>query len=401
MPVDLSFGNSIINAYMAGASAKRQREQDKHEREKEASDKAEREAARQEAIRQFGERQKQEKELADKRFALESAVADIQKFKARQDFENYFSETGNLGGAKETGEYQVDPNAPDTNARVVLEHPILGKMTPLLPEAASALKARKTSIEQAPALEKQAEFERVRGEREKALKELEIKLQENKDREAYRRAVEVANIKNKGRVLPGDRPVTPEAQRDVFGLSEYDPTLTYNNAAGRPLNVKLNETQIKNLSYFDDLQAQIEDVQKDFEALGDKEHSGYDKYYGGATITGLGRELGQNVKTGEIQARIRRKLSDIQLKAKEAENLGAALSPTEKDILKNAAPTPDRTKSAKAGKEAVEGYLESIKNSRKTYTNHLRGNTLPKIETINSPAPKVIQYDANGKRIGG
>jgi len=168
MPVDLSIGSGIINAYLAGLRERR-------EKEKDISDKQATADALKEHSRQFDLKQKQENEHFDKTFKAESAVRALTALQMRAALQRHVEETGSLPpGATELLKTNTSPqedidslnagtyNSPEmrgqlrpgmTGPSVTRDIQLpdeLGSMTALDPISAALRDAQREQILQAP-----------------------------------------------------------------------------------------------------------------------------------------------------------------------------------------------------------------------------------------------------------
>lgn len=385
MPVNTQVADSLISAFQAGYGIRRQKTKDIEEA-------AEKVRLEKEQTRQFNEKLAQDKEQFEARQKFEQSVRDIQNLIVQNEFGKQFSETGNMpAGAKIYG-YEVNPEAPDIDARAVIEHPVLGKMTPLLPEASSRLKAQKTAIEQEPLQKRAEELEKLKQAGEERIKNLELSAKEAESKKEWENRIKVAGIQagatlgaaktrsdatiraaeiRRGALL--DRPIDLRDQRDVLGLKQVVPGLTMKEAAGMNLIKPLSEQQQNKLADFTDLETQIEKLKPILEykdpATGKTNYEGY--------FAGKGAGFVKEIKTGfrsdEGTEAIRRDLAGIQAAAKNIiGKYGGALTANEQKMLEALAPGPNFSLTPDRAKALVDGFLEQVKDLRREY---MKGST--------------------------
>jgi hypothetical protein len=403
--------NRVVEAYVRGTQIKQQREA-------EASDKQARSDAAKEAKRQFDEIQKAIKAQHD----LENARADsvfnfqksVQEMQQQQQLQENFTKFGVVpGGYEEQGGKSVDVSPGVAGASHTFKNTEGKTFSGVDPETAAMIQSRANEIVNAPAYEQAARLKKM----EEDAKWNESILAYNKDLAKIDRQhdkdIELEKLKSeKAITLEGKRganaenaakirataaenaakirataaenaakirataaenaakirataaenvPISPQIQRDIFGMSSYDPTLTTDKAAQLQLITPLTPAQKDKNAAFNDL---ILDVTKAKALLEEKDKDGkeyYNTYFKGLSIEGGKKSLTTKISSDERTEKVKRLLSAIELKAKNTvAALGGALTPNEQQLLEKLAPSPSFINTPEKAKAAVDGFLEGL-----------------------------------------
>lgn len=419
MSVDLSFGNSIIDAFRAG-------KQERENKEQKIKDEAFRQKQFELEKKQHEDALAQQREQFNARQKFESHVQDIQDIIAKQKIAEDFSITGDApadstvtkpkyytpspgiedktnGEPIQTGEFNLSPG------QVQIEHPVLGKITTLTPEARAERIGRTTAIANQPALEASIEAEKRKAgfleasENRKAqfAKELEnlksandIKEQEKKSNAAYRLGIDKAKIMAaasgaKGKVDPADRPIPPKILKSDFGISDYSKVYTYKDMVGRKLATQLTVAQQNEIKALDAIEDQTQLL---LDSLNDPEAQ---KYFQGLEgfITDKSIAL-HGGETDPVAAKLAAKLGKLQQVIALAD-FGKVIPATEKEILKSYAPTAEHHQTFESVKDKLQNMLEHAQ-SLKANAYQIGGSP-----TIGGGEikPKVIKFDKDGNVI--
>lgn len=380
----------------------------------------------------------QDKELRQRELDLRHQELDQQQqqFQHRMDFEKSVQDITNtiarnkiLADARETGEVPVDSTilpqaqpqsspiptqlngtAPQTNnvspdpEHITFLNKLFGNspVTIKTPEAEATEKANLGLIANAPLLARAAAAEKAKQEAElalegaksesaKAIAQMQIDAAEKEKEATNKTAIQVAQIRSKGKLNPLDRPLSAVEQRDVFGLDKYDPTLTPATAGKLKLTKPLTPAQDSQVSTFNILEDKISALKNILESNND---SGYHAFYRGP-LAGAQAEMQRSGTTDrdplveDINAKVGDLKNTIAVAAKESK-----LTPGQMQLLNQYVPTNLMTGSPTTAKANLNNLLTNVRTQRGEFYKSLQK------PPANSVAPKLY-FDAQGNPTKG
>lgn len=388
---DFSAVNEIIRSFASGLAQREEinkRVKDEAFRREQLDAQKAENAARlkqqQDELAQAAELHKASQAHQTAELELQQKQFDVAKIAAGINLGKNYSETGILPGGytedqSKMQSLQVSPGLAGMNHYFASQDPNLPTFQAPDPETQALLQARQEALKNAPLYEQQRVLRKIDNEaKEKAaVREDAARLKQYQDTNAMR--LEIAKLTNASRAsratVQENRDARPLTSQELYDFGTVDERGNISPLAGGTTqgelrgvypNKRITAPQEKYLGSLNSLEDSITEFQNLFE--GPNAKLKYSDYYQG-TGKGTFKELVSNVPgtLSKELAEARRLAADIQLKAKEAENLGAALSGIEKPILVSTAPSPDRGVASEIASAIVPGYLKSVQRTRSNF----------------------------------